>query len=754
MSAPHLSRRGARRAPRKLLLGALALAPLLATAGFLAYAVERGLSPRHALTAAAAVGLVQVLPGALCWRAVRPRQGWLVEDLVMGFAIGCCLAIGAQVVAGLSRITWLSAAIPLAVGAVLILVPATRRRIVEARWTALPAWFGPVVALASVPVFPQLMSYFHRHELRWPPGAWQPHIDAYLHQALAAELLNRGPAAWPTVQGEDLGYHWFAHAWIAQTARVSGLGLDEVLLRFMPAVMPSIVVACAAVAALRLTGRPVVGALAGVLTMLGGTLNVFGRYAPGYPVEPLSPTLAMGAPTLLALVVVLAVRWRGESLRGAFVLVPLLAVAAAGTKGSTSPLVVAGLGVALVAMLVWDRSRAVQVALDLVVVTAALVFTVIVVFHGSSAGLTLGIDEAAQQTATGTWLGPLDTPALRWMAIVTSVLGVLARGAAGFALPFSARWRKEPLTWLLLGACLAGAGALAVFSHPGKSQWYFALTAIPLLSIASAIGISELARALGARRIITLGAVAVVGGVLLALLPTWVEGRLVTQGYDQAWTMVGIAAGVLVATALAGAAMGRGRSHPARGALAARAATAVGLCAVVSGLAVFTSSSFEPVKTVWQPVTTKTSWAVTQKQINAARYIRDHSAIDDVVMTNRHCTYPRSPFNGCDSRRWLVAAFSERQMLVEGWTATPKATELAPHGRDSITVDYWKPDILRLNDQFIAAPTEDAARRLWGLGVRWIYVEHTRPYAKTLEPYAVRRYRNSDAEAYQLLPPR
>ena len=555
MPALPLSRRGARPAPRTVLLGALGLAPLLATAGFLAYAVERGLSPRHALTAAAAVGIVQVLPGALCWRAVRPRQGWLVEDLVMGFAIGCCLAIGAQVVAGLSRVTWLSAAIPLAVGLVLVLVPTTRQRIAQARWTALPWWWGPVVALASVPVFPQVMGYFHRHDLRWPPGAWQPHIDVYLHQALAAELLNRGPSAWPTVQGEDLGYHWFAHAWIADTARISGLGLDEVLLRFMPAIMPSIVVAAAAVAALRLTGRPVVGALAGALTMLGGTLNVFGRYAPGYPVEPLSPTLAMGAPTMLALVVVLAVRWRGESLRGAFVLVPVLAVAAAGTKGSTSPLVVAGLGLALVAMLVWDRGRALRVGIDLVVVTAALVLTVIVVFHGSSAGLTFGIVDAAQQTATGTWLGPLDTPALRTMAIVTSVLGVLARGAAGFALPFSARWRKDPLTWLLLGACLAGAGALAVFSHPGKSQWYFALTAIPLLSIASAMGLCELARVLGARRSLSLGAVAVVGGLLLAFLPTWVEGPLVTLGYHQAWLMVGIAAGVLLATALAGAAV-------------------------------------------------------------------------------------------------------------------------------------------------------------------------------------------------------
>jgi hypothetical protein len=735
--------------PSRLGPALLALTPLLAVAGFLAYAVERGFSARHAVLAVAAVGLVQVLPGALCWRAVRPRSGWLLEDLTMGFAIGSCLAIGAQVVAGLSRLTWLSATIPLTIGLVLVLVPGTRRRIVQARWTPVPWWFGPVTAVASAAVVPQVVSYFHRHQLTWPRGAYGPHIDVYLHQALAAELLNRGPVAWPTVQGEDLGYHWFAHAWIAHTARISGLGLDEVIIRFMPAVMPAIVVVCTAVAALRLSGRPLVGVVAGVLTMAGGTLNVFDRFAPGYPVEPLSPTLALGAPTLLALVVVLATRWRGESLTGAFVLVPLLSVAAAGTKGSTSPLVVAGLGVALLAMLVWDRSRVRAVATDLLVVAAALVLTIIVVFHGSSAGLAFGVADAAEQTATGTWLGPLDTPALQVMAIVTSVLGALARGAAGFALPFSRQGRRDPLTWLLLGACVAGAGALAVFSHPGKSQWYFAITAIPLLGIASAMGLSELVRHFGRRRLAVLGTIAVVGGILLAQLPGWLEGPLRARRDDQAWAMVGIAAAVVAGTLLVGALAGGNRSSAAPS-----AATAVALSAVVAGISVFAQSSSQPVRTVYKPVSIRAGLATTQKQIDAARYIRDHSGIDDVVMTNRHCTTPRDPFPSCDSRRWVVAAFSERQMLVEGWTATPRATRLAPHGRDSITVPYWKPDILRLNDDFIAAPTEAAAERLWDLGVRWIYVEHTRPHADTLAPFAERRFGNSDAEAYRLLPPR
>ena len=47
--------------------------------------------------------------------------------------------------------------------------------------------------------------------------------------------------------------------------------------------------------------------------------------------------LGIGIPTLVAMVLVLATRWRGEALRGAFWLIPWLTVIATGTKGSTSP---------------------------------------------------------------------------------------------------------------------------------------------------------------------------------------------------------------------------------------------------------------------------------------------------------------------------------------------------------------------------------------------------------------------------------
>ena len=724
------------------------LAPFAAGAALMAYAVATGLPIGAAVRATVAVLVVQVLPGALCWRAVRPRNGWLVEDVAMGFAVGSVLAIGAQVVAGLTRAPALSAALPLGVGAALLVVPVTRRRIVGAAWGHVPWWWGVVVGVSSLTALPQLVGYFSRNRPEWPPGVWVPHIDVYLHQAIAAELMHRGPVNWPTVAGEDLGYHWFAHAWIAQTAVVSGTGLEEVIMRFMPALMPVVVSLVAATAALRLSGRAITGAIAAALTMVGGHLNVFGKYSPGYPVEPMSPTLALGAPTLVALVVVLALRWRGQLLPGAYVLVPLLAVAAAGTKGSTSPLVVAGLGVAVVAMFLWNRRLALPVLVDLAVVAGCLVLTVVAVFHGSSAGLAFGLPEAAQQTAVGRWLGDVPTGPLQAMAIVVTVLWLLARSVAVYALPFFGGARRDPLTWVLVGASLAGAAAVGVFSHPGVSQLYFALTAVPIMAIGSALGLVAIGDHLGRSVMTRLAAIGVVGGVLLAFLGEWVHGELLPGEGDKAWSMLAVGAAVAALGAVAGAlVVGRGAPR------AVGAATAVALLTLAGGVAVFAESSAEPVRTEWGPYERITALlATTQAQVDAARWIRDHSEVDDMVMTNRHCTTPREPVDGCDSRRWLVTAFSERQSLVEGWTATPRATRIAPEGRDSVTVDYWKPEILRLNDGFIANPTAAAAERLRDLGVRWVYVDHTRPHATTLEPFATLRYSNRDADVYELTP--
>lgn len=227
-----------------------------------------------------------------------------MEDVVVGFAIGSAMAIPVQIIAGLTRQRWLAVALPLLVAVVLVAVPATRARIRAARWEPVAWWFGPAVGLVSLVALVPFGRYAARNDIDWAGGAGVPHIDLYLHQALAGQLLTRGPTGWPMVLGENLGYHWFTHAWVAQVAAASGVEINLVLLRLLPAVVSVAVPASVAVAGMRLASgaglsRPAVGVVAAVVTYLGGKWVPFGYGESwgdlAFPVAHDSPTLALGA---------------------------------------------------------------------------------------------------------------------------------------------------------------------------------------------------------------------------------------------------------------------------------------------------------------------------------------------------------------------------------------------------------------------------------------------------------------------------
>ncbi|NHA01739.1 hypothetical protein G5V59_24020 [Nocardioides sp. W3-2-3] len=144
---------------------------------------------------------------------------------------------------------------------------------------------------------------------------------------------------------------------------------------------------------------------------------------------------------------------------------------------------------------------------------------------------------------------------------------------------------------------------------------------------------------------------------------------------------------------------------------------------------------------------------ISRSAVNAARWIRDHSERDDVVMSNRHCYIWQDPArDGCDSRWFVVAAYSERQMLLEGWTATPRSAKEGPHGRDSITIAYWDPGLPALNDGFIASPTAAEARVLHDkYGVRWVFVDRRLPHAgpSAFAPYTGKRMAFRGVDVYE-----
>ena len=721
---------------------------LVALLGFQAYVVAAGLPVGHALLALIGVLVTQVFPGALIWRTIRPRNGWLLEDLFLGFAMGICVAVPAQIIAGLMHSRIPAIVIPLLVAAALLAIPATRNRIRDAQWSPLPWWSGFLISLTSLFFVSSLVDYSRVNRLSWGPGAGTPHVDTYLHLALASELLQRGPVEWPTVKGATLGYQWFTHAWIAHVTAVSGVPLDEVLMRFMPALLPVVAVVSTAMLGLRLSNSPTVGVVsaAGAAALSRGT--VFGTAGTALPLTPLSPTVGLAIAPLMAFMAVLAMRWRGQARTGAWVALPVLTCISTGLKGSAGPIVIAGMALAILAMLIWRRRMVLPLVVDLVSVSITLGLTMIVVYRGSAAGLTFDPAAAAAQTPLSGLLGGVPTWKMQVVAAATAFGTGMTRALYCFALPFRRQDRRDPVTWVLIGAVIAGAAPVALFYHPGASQYYFLMTAIPLAAVGSALGAWRLYHALGVRERWVVLIVGIVGGGLFFYLPSVLTGG--TVGHHQlhrAVAQLGVGAVIVVACAVLAALAARHRRVVVAIAAAAAVVTLSGVFAVEKYYR--TAHVFVPVA---KPIPITGYNAVSDNEIAVARYIRDHSDVDDLVMTNRHCTTPIKP-DHCDNRRWLVTAFTERQSFIEGWTATPESTNLEPHGRDSITMNYWHPDLLALNDDFYVAPTAEAQRKLWDEGVRWIYMENTLPHAKTLEPYATLRFETPDASAWQLNEP-
>jgi hypothetical protein len=368
-------------------------------------------------------------------------------------------------------------------------------------------------------------------------------------------------------------------------------------------------------------------------------------------------------------------------------------------------------------------------------------FTLLTVIRGAGGGLRFDPGAAASQTSGATWLGGVDSTTAEAFVLVLAVTAAFARAVGVFGLLASRVQRRDPLTWLLLGASLAGAIAVGTLSHGFEAQNFFARSGAPLMALGSALGLVVVIDNLGAdaRRAVPLG---IIAGALIALVPLAVLGPLRPGGTRHALGMIAMAVAVLVLIGLLAAAAVSRRPLVIASVL---------VVAVLAGGVTVVGNSLVQYEPPRQPQTAAVSdrGAVTRDQIDAARWIRDHSDVDDIVMTNRHCIRPVPP-RDCDSRRFAVAAFSERQVLIEGWTYTPMAVKLAPNGLDLLTVNYWEPELLALNDGFIAQPTEAAARELRGRGVRWVFVDDSIPHASTLEPFADLRFQTLGVDVYEL----
>ena len=739
--------RAATRARRRLPAALLVLL-VVTTAG-------SGLGGLPLSTAAGLTAVLGVLTlaGAGVWRLVVPGA-----TAGQAAACGCLLGLGLvgfgvwlSGVTGVFALRWAPPAL-----ALLAWLPAAQRR----RPAGAPVppvgagWWGAVAGTAALLVSVQ------RHLATAPrdPGGWRSwYVDVPWHIAFTAESLERAPSQYPWVPDVSLGYTWLFSAALGGWGSATSVSAADLIVRVGPAVLAALLPTVVALLAWEVSRSRLATALAPVLVVLAQAPLFIFRDTMDITAQWLIPNRDY-AHLWVLLVLLVAVasspgrqnghlggrrgrvsaahrsghatgrssdvppvpRWQRVAV---LALLCFGAYTAAGSKGSALPALAGALGVMVLYALVRRRHVGEHLA-RLAAVGAGMALAQNTVTKSLS---YLRIDPF---TFTGGQGVPALVPVLPW--VVTALVLSSLLYVAITVLP-DARLVERALP--LVGAGLAGLTATVVFGHPGLSQLYFLHAAWPVICTAVAVALAWWARLVGAQVLLGFGCAAALFAAVLAppadgRIRTWAAAALVVL----AATLLLVLAPVLVR------ALSRGPGRLRRPLLACTAAVlSAGFVVQNWGL-----------PGVALPVSVESSAAdaaaVDGGQLAVYAALHDAADPEDLVMTNKHCQTGSVPAGDCDPRWFGVSAFAERRVLVEGWSYT-KLSAGVP--RDDV---YWRPELLRANDTFIAEPDPTGCRRFLDAEVRWVFVDKREAWSPRLADVARRVADTPSAALYELRP--
>jgi hypothetical protein len=716
--------------------------------------------------------LAVLVPGTLLYRALRRRPHTLVEDLAMGAAVGLTLELAAFAVFSIldwRPWVWLW---PLAVIGPFLLVPRWRQHWWVRGYTPTPLGWSWAVAGVVIFFLGYLSAVFlQRNPILPPDEDTRQYLDLPYHLSLAGELTHRFPPNLPQVAGEPLHYHWFGHAHMAMTAMVGHLDLPVVALRLTVPALSILAIVLSAVVGWRISGRPYVGATTAVLFWVIGEIH-FVDPVP-YTFGPLvtltvwhGMSMVYSWVLLLALIAALtdvigradkhstaATAAESDPARGvpaigpgAYALIALLAFASSGAKASSLPVVLAALALATVILLVRHRRLPGPVIAAFAIVAVAQLFAVAVLFRfqphslrlGTFARLALAQYWAQPPQPRSAWLqGPVVAGV--WIAFL---INMQARLAGIVPLVWLRRARLSPVEGFLLGGALAGP--LLQLSFASYEALYFTRTALAFGVMLSAWGY---ARVWDRARLSRHAAVALgfaTGLVTLALIVAQILfARPSPLGSDPFRWIVPILVWSAIIASTCGLAWWAGRWWwPALRGRGTLVALTVVLVAGAPGLMMDAGHSMR-----YPNGGPRTTISLPRSRVEAARWVRAHSRLDDILATNVHCNGRREP--PCNPRSFWLSAYAERSVLVEGWGFAPRLTQV-----QEWPLPFWNPDRLRHNDQAFTAPTPrnlDRLRRRYG--VRWLVVDravgHESPVLRSL---AALRFDNGRMGVYEIGP--
>lgn len=683
-------------------IGALGTIALLAALIFPTL-LASGLGPSTSALALLAV-VIQGMTGAVWWATLRGEGLSSPELFGAGTALGTLGAVlGAQLLRTtvLAEVGWL---LPTVCAVAALAIPSNRRRFrtaLEGR----ASMTGKEVALGALAlgagVLP-VVTLWLQHPLAWS-GLRNYNGDIEFHEALAASVSLLGPNENNLNLGGNVRYHWLAHGWTGAMTEWSGAEPFEVLTRVVPLVTLIGAGTLAWAWARSMSDHLLAGPLAVVALVGAGEVGRLGTA--GDHLSTLSPSQGLTTSWLLlaGFSVSLTLRARISPPLGAL----LLAILAFGLMGGkVSHAAVLGGGVAASIVLHGSPSRLSRGARGLIAGAAlagAIAGYVTFIAGGDGGDFRLALlagvsvsDATGLPTALGLLLG---------LASIASSLVIRWGPAIGV------RSRTPlPETRFVVGAASAGVLVSLVTAQAGGSQGFFTLSASALLATLVGIGLASSITAASddsKRQLLraTFTGSMAAGGILLvqAIDATAVLGDFGNVGKHLAWITPLLVCMLAIVCWTRWAVL---RRTPALISLAFFGASFASLQgAHAYGAVIAVAASDASVERGW-----------STEHLAAGAWLRRSASVDDVVATNRLCKSTRETPPDCNTKSFLVAATTRRQVLIEGAQYSASV-----NGQVSQTAR----DRMALSTRFAAAPNPDDLAELWNLGVRWFWLDRS-----------------------------
>jgi hypothetical protein len=702
-----------------------------------------GVSSAEVLVFTAYVAVALVLPGTLLWRLVagdRPRL--FVADLVCGAGLAYAVELFTYLLSrwiGHPRLVMLWPVV--VVG--LSLLPRWRARAWRpANTERAPAlWSWAMTGIVAVAVAFLTRDIWRVNPIS-PTGLRYPYVDQPYHLSLVAELREHFPISSPTVAGQPLYYHWFVHAEIAATSWVTGIDPEVLLDRLSLLPMTVLVLLGAAVLARSLTRSSWLALLAPALLVTGGlTVDLLGGASFLTPILYISPTNTFAQALLVPALAMLLPMIRSARVPTGreWVALALLLAALSGAKATILPILLGGcVGAFVLGALVRRRIQPRLLVLSALTGVIWLAATE-TVYGGGSRSLVVDPLVYPKVLATQTGVAAHFAQVATGSAAAVGLLFLVSQYTYAAGVLGAARRRiwRDPGLHFLVTAAIAGAVATYTFSALGLSQAYFLRMTPLFVALASVWGLGELLPRRPERRVVVaLCGCAALGAALAAVVHRLDErGTIGTGAIVGSPTGAGVGrlaepyllVGVGVACfALLVRVLVRPRGLGRRAAVAATAALVLGLGAP-SSVSLAGQVLRHPDGPAWvQPPAAEAT--IDVGGLAAARWLRAHSTPGQPVATNQHCRADHG--KTCDARQFWLAAYSERQVFIEGWSYEDRSLQTAQARKVSlVTQPFWDPARLAANDDaFLAKP--GAVQRLRDqYGVQWLVVDERAPNA-------------------------